>query len=47
MNCSYNPKFSNTESHLKCLSRSIDSLSLKCEYTIVFGDLIHTWMILL
>ena len=31
LNCSYNPNDDNIESHLNCLSRSIDSLSSKYE----------------
>ena len=38
MNCSYNPNNNNIESHLNCLSRSIDSLSAKYENIILRGD---------
>ena len=38
MNCSYNPNNNNIESHLNCLSRSIDSLSSKYENIILLGD---------
>ena len=38
LNCSYNPNDDNIESHLNCLSRSIDSLSSKYENIILLGD---------
>ena len=38
MNCSYNLNNNNTELHLNCLSRSIDSLSSKYENIILLGD---------
>ena len=40
MNCSYNPNNNNidVESHLNCLSKSIDSLSSKFENIILLGD---------
>ena len=38
LNCSYNPNNNNIESHLNCLSMSIDSLSSKYENIILLGD---------
>ena len=38
MNSSYNQNNKNIESHLYCLSRSIDSLSSKYEKIILLGD---------
>ena len=38
MNCSYNPNNNNIESHLNCLSRSIDSLLSKYKNLILRGD---------
>ena len=38
LNCSYNPNNNNIESHLNCLSRSIDSLSPKYENIVLLGD---------
>ena len=38
LNCSYNPNNNNIESHLNCLSRSIDLLSLKYENIVLLGD---------
>ena len=37
-NCSYNPKHISIESHLDSLSKSIDSLSSKCDNFILLGD---------
>ena len=36
--CSYNPKHSSVESHLDCLSKSIDSLSPKYDNFVLLGD---------
>ena len=38
LNCSYKPNNNNIESHLNCLSRGIDSLSVKYENIILLGD---------
>ena len=38
LNCSYNPKSSNIESQLNCLSKSIDAHSSKYENKILLGD---------
>ena len=38
LNCSYNLKHSSRESHLDCLSKSIDSFSSKYDNVILLGD---------
>ena len=38
LNCSYNPNNNSIESHLNCLSRSINSFSSKYENIILLGD---------
>ena len=38
LNCSYNPNHNNIESHLNCLSRSIDSLLSKYGNIVLLGD---------
>ena len=36
--CSYNPKHNSIESHLDCLSKSIDSLSSKYHTVVLLAD---------
>ena len=47
LNFSCNSKHSSKESHLDSLSKSIDSLSSKCDDFILVGGLTHLWKILL
>ena len=37
LNCSYNPKHNSMETHLGCLSKSIDSLSSKYDNVVLLG----------
>ena len=41
---SFNPNYNNIESHLTCLSRSVDLHSSKYENIILHGDFINSWM---
>ena len=38
IDCSYNPKHNKIKSHMNCITRSIDSLSSKCENIVLLGD---------